>query len=115
MVPFVFPAAYAAFFIWIEVMTYPVAKTEVKLSYPVELGGSKIEVLNLRRPKVRDQLIADKQNKNDADKEVHLMALLAEVEPAVIQELDMEDYAEVQKVIMGFRKKNSESETSSEG
>lgn len=96
-------------------MTYPVAKTEVKLSYPVELGGSKIEVLNLRRPKVRDQLIADKQNKNDADKEVHLMALLAEVEPVVIQELDMEDYAEVQKVIMGFRKKNSESETSSEG
>ncbi|MCR9529231.1 phage tail assembly protein [Vibrio alginolyticus] len=95
-------------------MTYPVAKTEVKLAYPVELNGQKIEVLNLRRPKVRDQLIADKQNKNDADKEVHLMSLLAEVEPAVIQELDMEDYTEVQKVIVGFRKKNSESETSNE-
>ena len=80
-----------------------------------ELGGQKIEVLTLRRPKVRDQLIADKQNKNDADKEVHLMSLLAEVEPAVIQELDMEDYTEVQKVIVGFRKKNSKSETSNEG
>lgn len=95
-------------------MTYPVAKTEVKLSYPVELNGKQIEVLNLRRPKVRDQLIADKQNKNDADKEVHLMSLLAEVEPTVIQELDMEDYEKVQKVIVGFRKKRSESETSSE-
>ncbi|HHG3093099.1 TPA: phage tail assembly protein [Vibrio parahaemolyticus] len=96
-------------------MTYPVAKTEVKLSYPVELNGKQIEVLNLRRPKVRDQLIADKQNKNDADKEVHLMSLLAEVEPAVIQELDMEDYEKVQKVIVGFRKKSSKSETSKEG
>jgi hypothetical protein len=96
-------------------MTYPVAKTEVKLAYPVELGGQKIEVLNIRRPKVRDQLIADRQNKNDADKEVHLMSLLAEVDPTVIQELDMEDYTEVQKVIVGFRKKNSKSETSNEG
>lgn len=96
-------------------MTYPAAKTEVKLAYPVALGGQKIEVLNLRRPKVRDQLIADKQNKTDADKEVHLMALLAEVDPAVIQELDMDDYTEVQKVIVGFRQKRSTSETSSEG
>ena len=93
-------------------MTYPVAKTEVKLAYPVELGGQKIEVLNISRPKGRDQLIADRQNKNDADKEVHLMSLLAEVDPTVIQELDMEDYTEVQKVIVGFRKKNSKNDTS---
>ncbi|EOX3957946.1 phage tail assembly protein [Vibrio alginolyticus] len=95
-------------------MTYPVEKKEVKLAYPVELGGQKIEVLNIRRPKVRDQLIADKQNKSDADKEVHLMSLLAEVEPAVIQELDLDDYTEVQEVIVGFRKKHSENETSKE-
>lgn len=95
-------------------MTYPVETKEVKLSYPVTLGGQKTEVLNIRRPKVRDQLIADKQNKSDADKEVHLMSLLAEVEPAVIQELDLDDYSEVQKVIVGFRKKRSENETSSE-
>ncbi|MDW2310637.1 phage tail assembly protein [Vibrio sp. 1075] len=96
-------------------MTYPVAKTEVTLTYPVNVNGKEIKTLALRRPKVRDQLIADKQNKNDADKEVHLMSLLAEVEPAVIQDLDLDDYMEVQKVIVGFRKKNSESETSSEG
>ena len=95
-------------------MTYPVEKKEVKLAYPVELGGQKIEVLNIRRPKVRDQLIADKQNKSDADKEVHLMSLLAEVETEVIQELDLDDYTEVQKVIVGFGKKRSENETSNE-
>ncbi|EJG1697272.1 phage tail assembly protein [Vibrio parahaemolyticus] len=96
-------------------MTYPEThKTEITLTYPVTVNGKEIKTLALRRPKVRDQLIADKQNKNDADKEVHLMALLAEVEPAVIQELDMEDYEGVQKVIVGFRKKKSESETSSE-
>ncbi|HGY0940917.1 TPA: phage tail assembly protein [Vibrio cholerae] len=93
-------------------MEYPIEKTEVKLNYPIELGGKKIEALQLRRPKVRDQLIADKQNKNDADKEVHLMSLLAEVETAVIQELDMDDYTEVQKVLVGFRKKSSKEKSS---
>ncbi|WP_273859442.1 phage tail assembly protein [Photobacterium sp. GSS17] len=97
-------------------MTYPAAeKKEVKLDYPVTVGSQTIEVLALRRPKVRDQLIADKQNKSDADKEVHLMSLLAEVDPVVIQELDLDDYTEVQKVIVGFRQKRSASGTSSEG
>lgn len=96
-------------------MTYPAAeKKEVKLDYPVTVGSQTIEVLALRRPKVRDQLIADKQNKSDADKEVHLMSLLAEVDPAVIQELDLDDYTEVQKVIVGFRQKRLASGTSSE-
>ncbi|HHY0435727.1 TPA: phage tail assembly protein [Vibrio parahaemolyticus] len=95
-------------------MTYPVEKTVITLTYPVTVNGKEIEMLALRRPKVRDQLIADKQNKNDADKEVHLMSLLAEVEPDVIRDLDLDDYMEVQKVIVGFRKKRSESETSKE-
>ncbi|MDN3611355.1 phage tail assembly protein [Vibrio ostreicida] len=93
-------------------MEYPTNTAQVTLNYPIELGGKTIEVLTLRRPKVRDQLIADKQNKNDADKEVHLMSLLANVETGVIQELDMEDYSEVQKVIVGFRKNASANMTS---
>ncbi|ELL9329669.1 phage tail assembly protein [Vibrio fluvialis] len=95
-------------------MAYPVNTTTLKLEYPIEIGGKKIEELNIRRPLVRDQLIADKQNKDTADKEVNLMSLLAGVDQEVIQLLDLEDYGEVQKVIMGFRKKPSQSEKSSE-
>ncbi|ENM6576165.1 phage tail assembly protein [Vibrio fluvialis] len=95
-------------------MAYPVNTTPLKLQYPIEFEGKKIEELNIRRPLVRDQLIADKQNKDTADKEMHLMSLLAGVDQEVIQMLDLYDYGEVQQVIMGFRKKPSQSEKSRE-
>ncbi|EPW3766021.1 phage tail assembly protein [Vibrio fluvialis] len=114
MAAFVHLAANAAFFIGIFLMAYPVNTTALKLQYPIEFEGKKIEELNIRRPLVRDQLIADKQNKDTADKEMHLMSLLAGVDQEVIQMLDLYDYGEVQQVIMGFRKKPSQSEKSSE-
>ncbi|TCN02947.1 phage tail assembly protein [Vibrio crassostreae] len=95
-------------------MEYPVETKEVQLEYPVTVAGKEYKALTMRRPKVRDQLIADKQNKDPADKEIHLLSLLAGVETAVIQELDMTDYGEVQKAYKGFTKKNSKSETSNE-
>ncbi|MBY8038589.1 phage tail assembly protein [Vibrio fluvialis] len=95
-------------------MAYPVNTTTLKLEYPIEIDGKKIDELNIRRPLVRDQLIADKQNKDEADKEIHLMSLLAGVDKEIIQLLDLNDYGEVQKVIVGFRKKPSQSEKSSE-
>ncbi|GAB3528694.1 phage tail assembly protein [Photobacterium alginatilyticum] len=95
-------------------MPYPNETKSVTLDFPFEYKGQKVETLDIRRPKVRDQLIADKQNKESADKEVHLMSLLAGVEPELIQELDFNDYEQVQEVIVGFRKKHSENETSSE-
>ncbi|ELI1838710.1 phage tail assembly protein [Vibrio fluvialis] len=95
-------------------MAYPVNTTTLKLEYPIEIEGKKIEELNIRRPLVRDQLIADKQNKDSADKEMHLMSLLAGVDREIVELLDLYDYGEVQKVIMGFRKKPSQSEKSSE-
>ncbi|EKO3414774.1 phage tail assembly protein [Vibrio fluvialis] len=95
-------------------MAYPVNTTTLKLEYPIEIEGKKIEELNIRRPLVRDQLIADKQNKDSADKEMHLMSLLAGVDREIVELLDLYDYGEVQNVIMGFRKKPSQSEKSSE-
>ena len=94
---------------------YPqAAKETVTLEFPVMFKNTEITALSFRRPKVKDQMIADKQNKADADKEIHLMALLGEVEPELIQELDMADYEQVQQVLVGFRKKKSQSEPSKE-
>ena len=95
-------------------MSYPNKTTELTLEYPVEHAGKTIEVLTIRRPKVRDNMIAGKKD-DDADKEITLMSMLAEVDDQVIHELDMNDYLAFQKVITDFRKKpTSQSETSSE-
>lgn len=99
-------------------MSYPSGVVPLPLIYPITVGDKEIKSLSVRRPKVRDNLIADKQNKLDADKEVHLMALLSGVDTEVIHELDMEDYSAMQAVLKGFRKKpegsnDSENETSS--
>ncbi|HGS5314514.1 phage tail assembly protein [Vibrio artabrorum] len=94
-------------------MTYPAETKEVTLEYPIHVAGKEYKTLTMRRPKVRDQLIADKQNNTAADKEVHLLSLLAGVDTSVIQELDMTDYEEVQNTYKGFTKKSSAKKTSS--
>lgn len=93
-------------------MEYPVPKVTVTLEYPRTFNGKEYKTLELRRPLVKDQLIADKQNKDSADKEIHFMALLAEVDVEVIQILDLDDYEAVQKTITGFRKKNAKNSQS---
>ena len=95
-------------------MSYPNKTVELKLEYPVEYAGKTIEMLTIRRPKVRDNMIAGKKE-DDADKEITLMSMLAGVDDSVIHEMDMIDYSAFQQVIMDFRKKpTSQSVTSSE-
>lgn len=74
----------------------------IKLQYPVEHNGTTYEELTMRRPKVRDQLAATKKSGSDAEFEAALFADLAEVEPAVIEGLDMLDYTELQRAYKDF-------------
>ena len=73
-------------------MSYPNKTVELKLEYPVEYAGKTIEMLAIRRPKVRDNMIAGKKE-DDADKEITLMSMLAGVDDSVIHEMDMIDYS----------------------
>lgn len=75
---------------------------EIKLDYPIELEGRKIETLSLRRPKVKDQLAADKGGGSDADKEIRLFANLCEEAPATLEELDSADYRKLQEKYSSF-------------
>ena len=77
-------------------------KTDITLTYPVSVSGIETATLSMRRPKVRDMLAGDKRGKTDAEKEIHIFANLCEVSPEVIEELDMMDYAEVQKAYQDF-------------
>ncbi|EGR0477967.1 phage tail assembly protein [Vibrio cholerae] len=92
----------------------PVLTKTIQLTVPAFHEGKEYTELTIRRPKVRDQLLADKQFEKTQDKEVRLFALLCGVADEVIQDLDMEDYEEVQKAVMGFRKKTSEEQTPKE-
>lgn len=74
----------------------------IELKHPVTIAGRETKTLSMRRPKVKDQLAADKSSGSNAEKEIRLFANLCEVEPSVIEELDLADYRRVQEVYGGF-------------
>ena len=76
--------------------------TTLTLTFPVTLNGIETTALSMRRPKVRDMLVGEKKGKSDAEREIHVFANLCEVTPDLIQELDMADYAELQKTYQDF-------------
>lgn len=72
-----------------------------KLRYPVNVGGEEIANLSLRRPKTRDMIRANKV-KDDLEKVSSMICDLAEVTPAVVNELDAADFAAVGEMIGNF-------------
>ena len=74
----------------------------IKLKHPVTVDGVEVGSLTIRRPKVRDMLSVEKGEGVQADKEIRLFANLCEVTPVTIQELDMADYANLQKAYQDF-------------
>jgi len=74
----------------------------ITLEYPVEYNGEKITVLQMRRPKVRDQVAARKMGSDDAEMEIKLFANLCQVAPVVIEDLDMKDYGKISATFRDF-------------
>jgi len=74
----------------------------IKLSQPVTVNNIKHDALTLRRPKVKDRLALEHMKKTDAEKEITMIANLANIEPEVIEELDLADYTKVQQVLVDF-------------
>jgi hypothetical protein len=77
-------------------------RVSVELKYPIEIDGVNVSVLHMRRPKVRDRLAVDNLGDTDAKREVTMLAMLADVAPTSLHELDMCDYAKLQKAFTGF-------------
>lgn len=75
---------------------------QIELKHPVEIDGAKVTKLDMRRPKVKDQLAADKGAGGNAAKEVRLFANLCEVAPATIEELYLSDYQQLQETYTAF-------------
>lgn len=75
---------------------------KIVLDYPVTVDKVEVKSLNMRRPKVRDQLAAEKGGGGNAEQEVRLFANLCEVPSSTVEELDMVDYAKLQEKYRGF-------------
>ncbi len=74
---------------------------EIKLNAPIKIDGVEVKVLTMRKPKVRDMLAVD-NIPGQAKREVALMANLCEVTTADIEDLDMDDYEQLQETYQSF-------------
>ena len=79
---------------------------QIKLLHPVISDGTELRVLNLRRPKVRDVILAAKIGGTDEEKEIRVLANLCEVAPDAIEDLDIVDYKELQESYRAFFEKD---------
>lgn len=74
----------------------------VTLLTPAEVDGAKVEALNMREPKVQDQLDVDSMMGTPAAKEVQLMVNLCEVSPDAIKAMTMRNYKRLQVALEFF-------------
>lgn len=77
-------------------------KTSHTLAYPIDLDGTTITEVEVRRPKVGDHTAVD--NKKGLAKEVALLARLTGLSTLAVQELDELDYNEIGKIVEDFRR-----------
>ncbi|MBY0545322.1 MAG: phage tail assembly protein [Gammaproteobacteria bacterium] len=75
---------------------------KIKLTETIKIDGVVISELTLRRPKVRDRLAVERLANSDAEKEVALIANLADIPKDAVEELDLADYAKIQEALQGF-------------
>lgn len=75
---------------------------KITLQYPIRINGVELKEVLLRRPKVRDRLIVDKMTVSDAEKEIFLVANLAEISKEAVEGLDLADYTKIQQKLQSF-------------
>ncbi len=74
----------------------------IQLQHPVMIDGITVDKVNLRRPLVRDRLIAEKTQGSDIDKEIRLIANLCDMAPQHIELFDLGDYQKIQECLADF-------------
>ena len=74
--------------------------TQITLKYPIKTPAGELKTVTLRRAKVRDLKESQRGNASEAEQELRLVASLAQenLTPEDLEELDLADYAEVQRV-----------------
>lgn len=76
--------------------------TTIDLDYPININGEEVKQLKMRRAKARDLKKAQIAAQDQASQELHLFALLTDVNPEDLEELDVKDYSKLQKEYTAF-------------
>lgn len=75
----------------------------VILRTPITVAGHRVTQIELREPRVRDQLAVDAQGlAGDLQRDVALFSLLSGLPPAAFHDLTLADWNEVQRVYAQF-------------
>lgn len=70
---------------------------KITLKYPLKLAdGKTLSSVELRRAKVRDLKAAARAGTTDEEQEISLLAILANMTPEDVEELDLADYRQLQ-------------------
>ena len=70
---------------------------EIKLKFPfTTAAGKRIDVLTMRRAKVKDLKAANRFGDKPEDQEIALLAILTDLTPEDVQEMDLADYTQLQ-------------------
>ena len=83
-------------------MTSNKTTQKITLKHPFTWESKQVKELTLRAPKVKDMLAAVRLADNEAEQEVAMFANLAEVAPAMIHEMHLGDYMQLQKAYTDF-------------
>lgn len=76
---------------------------KLKLKYPFKTKNEQeVTELEVRRPKVHDQVLAAKKSKDPIEQEITILANLCGLAPEDIHEMDGADYQALQEVYTGF-------------
>ncbi|SBW13023.1 hypothetical protein KL86APRO_40045 [uncultured Alphaproteobacteria bacterium] len=78
------------------------AKDTGELAYPIAVDGAEIRRIDLRRPKARDLLAANRDAGSDAQRADRLYAILGGVSEAAIGELDLSDWFALEERYVRF-------------
>ena len=82
--------------------------TIIDLDYSIQIDGTKVQQLSMRRPTVRDQMFFEDGKGSEARRIVNYLANLCEVSPDNILELDQSDFSKLTKIIEGFQSPQQE-------
>jgi len=75
---------------------------KIKLDNPIKVDGVEVHEISLRQPKVRDLLISGKKTVSEEEREVNLIANLAEIPKDSVEDLDLRDYLKIQDWLKDF-------------
>lgn len=76
--------------------------TTYTLKYPLEINGTKVAVLNVRRPKARDLDAMERAGSSGTARTMRLLVNLCELPPATVEELDGEDLMALDELVTGM-------------